>query len=246
MPDGGLVGFEALLRMRDENGVMVSPAVFIPLAEQMGLIDKIGDWMLREACRVARNWPTDLKVAVNLSPAQFVRKGLAARVAKILAETGLEARRLELEITEGLLLEKSEEVMEELRELKVLGIGIVMDDFGTGYSSLSYLWQFPFDKIKIDRAFMLALEAEDHGNAETIVKTIIDLGRSLNVTVTVEGVETDRQAAFVREALCDQIHGYYFGRPMPEIDLGAHIAKAHLAALSAAADAEVKSAATGT
>jgi predicted signal transduction protein with EAL and GGDEF domain len=245
MPDGHLVGFEALLRMRDENGAMVSPALFIPLAEQMGLIDKIGDWVLREACRVACDWPADLKVAVNLSPAQFERDGLAARVAGILAETGLEPRRLELEITEGLLLTKSYEVMEELRRLKALNIGIVMDDFGTGYSSLSYLWQFPFDKIKIDRAFMLALEAEDHGNAEKIVKTIIDLGRSLNVTVTVEGVENDRQADFVRESLCDQIQGYYFGRPMPEIDLATHIAKAQLTALSRAAGVEPKMQDTG-
>jgi diguanylate cyclase (GGDEF)-like protein len=230
MPAGRLVGFEALLRMRDETGAMVSPAVFIPIAEQMGLIDKIGEWVLREACRTAQSWPSDFTVAVNLSPAQFVRKGLAARVTAILDETGLPAGRLELEITEGLLLKKSDEVMDELRALKAIGLGIVMDDFGTGYSSLSYLWQFPFDKIKIDRAFMLALDSEDHGNAETIIRTIIDLGRSLNVTVTVEGVENDHQAAFVRDARCDQIQGYFFGRPMPASDLAAHIARARLAA----------------
>ena len=190
--------------MRDEAGMMVSPAVFVPIAEQMGLIDKIGEWVLRNACRAACNWPSPLKVAVNLSPAQFVRQGLAARVAVVLAETGLEAERLELEITEGLLLKKSDEVMQELRALKALGVGIVMDDFGTGYSSLSYLWQFPFDKIKIDRSFMRALDVENHGSAATIIKTIIDLGRSLNVTVTVEGVEDDRQASFVTQAHCDQ------------------------------------------
>jgi diguanylate cyclase (GGDEF)-like protein len=224
MPTGRLVGFEALLRMRDEAGAMVSPAVFIPLAEQMGLIDKIGEWVLREACSAAQNWPADLKVAVNLSPAQFARESLAARVADILRETGLAARRLELEITEGLLLSKSDEVLDELRKLKALGVGIVMDDFGTGYSSLSYLWQFPFDKIKIDRAFMLALEAKEHGNAETIVRTIINLGRSLNVTVTVEGVENERQVAFVKAANCDQIQGFFFGRPMPLTDLAGLIA----------------------
>jgi diguanylate cyclase (GGDEF)-like protein len=236
MPEGRLVAFEALLRMRDENGAMVSPAVFIPLAEQMSLIDRIGEWVLREACHTARGWPADLKVAVNLSPAQFVREGLSARIAQILSESGLEAGRLELEITEGLLLKQSDDVMAELRDLKALGVSIVMDDFGTGYSSLSYLWQFPFDKIKIDRAFMRALDAEDHGNAETIVRTIIDLGRSLNVTVTVEGVENDRQAAFVREAGCNQIQGFYFGRPMPAVDLAAHILKASRVGYVSSAD----------
>jgi diguanylate cyclase (GGDEF)-like protein len=226
MPERRLVGFEALLRMRDETGAMVSPAVFVPIAEQMGLIDAISEWALRQACRTALGWPDGLKIAVNLSPAQFVRGRLCERIARVLAETGLEAGRLELEITEGLLLNKSDEVLDELRRLKELGASIVMDDFGTGYSSLSYLWQFPFDKIKIDRAFMLALDARDHGNAETIVKTIIDLGRSLRVTVTVEGVETARQVAFLTEAGCDQIQGFYFGRPMPQIDLAAHIATA--------------------
>ena len=228
-----LLGFEALLRMRDATGAMVSPAVFIPLAEQMGLIDRIGEWVLREACRTAQAWPANLKVAVNLSPAQFARAGLAGRIGTILDETGLNARRLELEITEGLLLSKSAEVLDELRKLKALGASIVMDDFGTGYSSLSYLWQFPFDKIKIDRAFMLALEAEDHGDAETIVRTIIDLGRSLKVIVTVEGVENARQLDFVRAARCDQIQGYYFGRPMPRLDLAAYIATACAADLAA-------------
>jgi EAL domain-containing protein (putative c-di-GMP-specific phosphodiesterase class I) len=204
---------------------MVPPALFIPIAEQIGLIDKIGEWVLRDACATASRWPSHLKVAVNLSPAQFARKDLAGRVESILNEADLDASRLELEITEGLLLSKSVDVMEELRKLKAIGVGIVMDDFGTGYSSLSYLWKFPFDKIKIDRAFMLALDAEGGGSAETIVKTIIDLGRSLNVTVTIEGVENERQVEFVTAARCDQIQGYYFGRPMPELDLAAHIAK---------------------
>jgi diguanylate cyclase (GGDEF)-like protein len=225
MPEGRLVGFEALLRMRDETGAMISPAIFVPIAEQMGLIDKIGEWVLREACRTANNWPNHLKIAVNLSPAQFAHGLLCEKVARILTDAGLDAGRLELEITEGLLLTKSEEVLEELRKLKELGVSIVMDDFGTGYSSLSYLWQFPFDKIKIDRAFMLGLDAENHVNAETIVRTIIDLGRSLSVTVTVEGAETARQVQFLTEAHCDQIQGFYFGRPMPSIDLAAHIAR---------------------
>ncbi|HXW19829.1 MAG TPA: EAL domain-containing protein [Roseiarcus sp.] len=237
MPNARLVGFEALLRMREESA---PPSIFIPIAEQMGLIDKIGEWVLREACRVAKNWPDDVKIAVNLSPAQFARAGLSSRIARILAETGLEAGRLELEITEGLLLSRSEEVMDELRRLKAEGVSIVMDDFGTGYSSLSYLWQFPFDKIKIDRAFMLGLDADDPGNAEKIVRTIIDLGRSLNVTVTVEGVENERQVAFVREARCDQVQGFYFGQPMPAWDVAAYIAKNRLGAMAASAENQLK------
>jgi EAL domain-containing protein (putative c-di-GMP-specific phosphodiesterase class I) len=227
-PTGRLVGFEALLRMRDQDGKMVPPAIFIPLAEQMGLINEIGEWVLHEACTAAAQWPESMKVAVNLSPAQFAKKDLAGRVEAVLSQTGLRSQRLELEITEGLLLTKSADVMEELRKLKALGVSIVMDDFGTGYSSLSYLWQFPFDKIKIDRAFMLALEQEANSNAEKIVRTIIDLGRSLDVTVTVEGVEDKKQAEFVTLAGCDQIQGYFFGRPMPAAEMAACIAK-HLA-----------------
>ncbi len=126
-----------------------------------------------------------------------------------------------------MLLDDSDGVLAELRKLKALGVGIVMDDFGTGYSSLSYLWKFPFDKIKIDRAFMLALDDETQAEAATIVKTIIDLGRSLNVTVTVEGVENDRQVDFVNTAKCDQIQGYYFGRPIPITEVAAHILSAY-------------------
>ena len=178
---------------------------------------------MRQACTTAALWPADLTVAVNLSPAQFIGNHLADTVATILVETGLEPRRLELEITEGLLLNTTQEVMDELHTLKAFDVAIVMDDFGTGYSSLSYLWKFPFDKIKIDRAFMLALDAEDYKSAETIVRTIIDLGRSLNVTVTVEGVENERQVQFVNAARCDQVQGYYFSRPMPGTELGGYI-----------------------
>jgi EAL domain-containing protein (putative c-di-GMP-specific phosphodiesterase class I) len=163
-----------------------------------------------------------LKVAVNLSPAQFAEGDLYETVAAALAAADLAPHRLELEITEGMLLKDSEAVMAELRKLKAFGIGIVMDDFGTGYSSLGYLWKFPFDKLKIDRAFMLALDA-DRENAETIVRTIIGLGRSLQVSVTVEGVENDRQADFVEAAGCDQIQGYYFARPLPVTDVAAYI-----------------------
>ena len=223
MPERRLVGFEALLRLKDEHGVPIPPAIFIPVAEQIGLIGAIGAWVLREACRTAAAWPAHLTVAVNLSPAQFADGDLYETVVAALADSGLAARRLELEITEGLLLTDTQAVMGELRKLKDFEVAIVMDDFGTGYSSLSYLWKFPFDKLKIDRAFMQALDAADHENAETIVRTIIDLGQSLGVTVTVEGVENDRQLRFVEAAGCDQIQGYFFGRPMPVTEIAACI-----------------------
>ncbi|MGA2041886.1 MAG: EAL domain-containing protein [Roseiarcus sp.] len=225
MPERRVVGFEALLRLRDDRGVPIPPTIFIPIAEQIGLIGPIGTWVLREACKTAKSWPDNLKVAVNLSPAQFAAGDIYATVVAALADSGLEPQRLELEITEGLLLQDSDAVMDQLRKLKDFRIGIVMDDFGTGYSSLGYLWKFPFDKLKIDRTFMQALDADDHENAETIVRTIIDLGQSLNMTVTVEGVENERQIVFVEAGGCDQIQGYYFARPLPASDLAAYIAR---------------------
>jgi diguanylate cyclase (GGDEF)-like protein len=222
MPGEKLVGFEALLRLPAEAGSFISPATFIPVAEEMGLIGKIGTWVLREACRQAATWPAHLKVAVNLSPSQFATGSVCDVVAAALAESGLSARQLELEITESLLLGETESVMAELRRLKQLGVSIAMDDFGTGYSSLSYLWRFPFDKIKIDRAFMTAFDAADE-SVEKIIKTIVALGRSLHMEITVEGIENDRQVEFLRELNCHQVQGFYFGRPMPASNLGAFI-----------------------
>jgi EAL domain-containing protein (putative c-di-GMP-specific phosphodiesterase class I) len=190
----------------------------------MRLIDKIGAWVLRQACNAAASWPQPLTVAVNLSPAQFETGRISAIVAAALEETGLAARRLELEITETLLLGNSEAIMMELQSLKAMGVAIVMDDFGTGYSSLSYLWRFPFDKIKIDRSFMQGFDACGR-DAETVVKTIIALGRELNMRVTVEGVETAEQAAFLDGADADQVQGYYFGRPTPGSEISAELLK---------------------
>src|SRR3984957_3622633 len=153
-----LIGFEALIRLPLEDGTMIPPLVFIPVAEELGLINQIGAWVLREACRTAATWPEYLTVAVNLSPAQFLAGNVSAIVAAALKETGVPADRLELEITETLLLGKHDALMAELKTLKATGVAIVMDDFGTGYSSLSYLWRFPFDKIKIDRSFMQGFE----------------------------------------------------------------------------------------
>jgi diguanylate cyclase (GGDEF)-like protein len=219
-----LVGFEALLRLPAEDGALILPMTFIPVAEDMRLIDEICAWVLREACRTAVRWPGSLTVAVNLSPAQFATGSVSAIVANALGETGLAPRRLELEITETLLLGNSEAILTELHNLKRLGVAIVMDDFGTGYSSLSYLWRFPFDKIKIDRSFMQGIDTSGR-NAETVVRAIIALGRALNMRVTVEGVETAKQVAFLDSANADQIQGYFFGKPIPAAEIGALILK---------------------
>jgi diguanylate cyclase (GGDEF)-like protein len=217
-----LVGFEALVRLAAEDGTLIPPLTFIPIAEELRLIDKIGAWVLREACRTAKLWPRHLTVAVNLSPAQFAAGSVSAMVAAALEEAGLEPNRLELEITETLLLGNTDAIMTELKALKAMGVAIVMDDFGTGYSSLNYLWRFPFDKIKIDRSFMQGFESSPH-DAETVVKTIIGLGRELNMRVTVEGVETAQQAAFLEQADGDQAQGFYFGRPVPASEVARYI-----------------------
>ncbi|HEX7561811.1 MAG TPA: EAL domain-containing protein [Bradyrhizobium sp.] len=219
-----LIGFEALIRLPAEDGTLIPPMAFIPVAEDLRLIGKIGAWVLREACKAATNWPEPLTVAVNLSPAQFEAGSISTIVASALMETGLAPCRLELEITETLLLGNSDAVMTELQSLKAMGIAIVMDDFGTGYSSLSYLWRFPFDKIKIDRSFMQGFDAKGR-DAETVVKTIIALGRELNMRVTVEGVETAKQAAFLDGADADQVQGFFFGRPVSASEIGAIILK---------------------
>jgi diguanylate cyclase (GGDEF)-like protein len=221
--DRRLIGFEALIRLPTEDGTVIPPLEFIPVAEDLRLIGKIGAWVLREACRTAATWPDTLSVAVNLSPAQF-SAGFSGEVAAILNETGLTASRLELEITETLLLGNSQVIIAELHALKAMGVAIVVDDFGTGYSSLSYLWQFPFDKIKIDRSFMQGFDGHNR-NAGTVVKTLIALGRELNMRVTVEGVETAAQAAFLDKIGGDLAQGYFFGRPVPGSEVSEHIFK---------------------
>ncbi len=217
-----LVGFEALARLLDADGTLIPPATFIPIAEDMHVIDKIGAWVLREACQTAMSWPKNLTVAVNLSPAEFESGTIEESVADALTASGLEPHRLELEITETLLLGNNETTMTTLRRLKETGVSIVMDDFGTGYSSLSYLWKFPFDKIKIDRSFMESFEKSGR-DVETVVKTIIALGREMHMRVTVEGVETANQVDFLYDADADQVQGFYFGRPLPACDIGADI-----------------------
>jgi diguanylate cyclase (GGDEF)-like protein len=224
MVDKKLVGFEALARLPAPDGTFIPPSTFIPIVEDMRLIDKIGAWVLREACRVANTWPDDLTVAVNLSPAQFDNANIEQAVADALKSSGLAPHRLELEITESLLLNNTEAVIATLKKLKTMGVSIVMDDFGTGYSSLSYLWKFPFDKIKIDRSFMESFEKSGR-DVETVVKTIIALGREMKMRVTVEGVETSDQVDFLYDADADQVQGFYFGKPVPASDIGADVLK---------------------
>jgi diguanylate cyclase (GGDEF)-like protein len=217
-----LQGFEALIRLPGEDGTLIAPMTFIPISEELHLIDKIGAWVLREACRTAATWPKHLTIAVNVSVAQFKAGGVCAMVAAALQEANLEPQRLELEITESLLLDDSEAIMKELGMIKAIGVAIVMDDFGSGYSSLSYLWRFPFDKIKIDQSFMPGIGRSGR-DAETVVKTIIALGRELRMRVTVEGVETAKQLSFLVEANADQAQGFYVGRPLPASEIAASI-----------------------
>ncbi len=219
-----LTGFEALIRLPQDDGTLIEPLTLIPVAEDLHLIGEIGAWVIRSACRAAVSWPEELTVAVNLSPAQFEESKVVDIVRSALDETGLAPDRLEIEVTERLLLRDSDEVMRELRALKAMGVSVVMDDFGTGYSSLSYLWRFPFDKIKIDRSFMSAFD-DATGDSETVVRTIIGLSRQLHMAVTVEGVETAKQVAFLEGAAADQMQGFYFDKPMPASDVAACILK---------------------
>ena len=211
--DGEIVGFEALVRWQHPTRGQIPPAEFIPIAEESGLILPIGEWVLRAACREAANWPKHLHVAINLSPVQFRHGDLAGLVHQVLLDTGLEPRRLELEITESVLIDDLPRALSILRRLKALGVRIAMDDFGTGYSSLSNLQAFPFDKIKIDRSFISNLERS--AQAATIVRAVIGLGRGLNLPVVAEGVETQAQLAFLSDESCAEIQGYLLGKPLP-------------------------------
>jgi diguanylate cyclase (GGDEF)-like protein/PAS domain S-box-containing protein len=211
--DGEVIGFEALLRWRHPHRGMVPPSTFIPLAEESGLIVPIGEWVLREACREAVAWPTPLQVSVNLSPVQFQHGDLVNLVHSVLLETGLSPNRLELEITENVLIGDFSSAVSVLRRLKLLGVHIAMDDFGTGYSSLSYLQSFPFDKIKIDKTFISNLDHNPQSAA--IIRAVIGLGRGLELPVVAEGVETKSQLDFLTREACDQVQGYVVGRPLP-------------------------------
>jgi diguanylate cyclase (GGDEF)-like protein/PAS domain S-box-containing protein len=206
-------GFEALLRWRHPDKGKISPADFIPVAEDIGLIVAIGEWVLREACNEAVKWPAGVKIAVNLSPVQFRSRNLVQVVISALANSGLSPKRLELEITESLFLAETEANLAILHQLRELGVCISMDDFGTGYSSLSYLRSFPFDKIKIDRSFVKDLAIRS--DCVAIVRAISGLGRSLNITTTAEGVETMDQLDWLRAEGCNQVQGFLFSAAKP-------------------------------
>ncbi len=215
-------GFEALLRLPNGEGGYIPPAIFIPVAEAMGLINEIGAWVLKEATRIAATWPAEFFVAVNLSVRQFGDGKLVEEVRNALAQSGLRPQQLELEVTESMLIENTEMVGAQLAALKALGVSIAMDDFGTGYSSLGYLWQFGFDKLKIDRSFVAALETDD-GRARDILDTIISLGHKLEMTVTAEGIETPHQAEVLSQLSADHFQGYLYGRPAPATELAAYL-----------------------
>lgn len=208
-----VIGFEALARWSHPVRGFVPPGDFIPLAEESGLIVEMGEWILREACREAASWAMPLQIAVNLSPAQFMHGDLVGLVHSILLETGLAPDRLELEITEGVLIEDFDRGLALLRRLKALGVRISMDDFGSGYSSLSYLQAFPFDKIKIDRAFVINLGRNPQSAA--IVRAVIGLGHGLEMSIVAEGVETLEQLGFLADEGCDAVQGYFIGKPLP-------------------------------
>jgi diguanylate cyclase (GGDEF)-like protein/PAS domain S-box-containing protein len=215
------LAFEALVRWHDEELGLVMPGDFIPVAEETGLIVPIGEFVLRRACFDAMTWPEPLRVAVNLSAVQFRRKGLIETVQRALADSGLPGNRLELEVTETLLVENRDDALRVLTELKTLGVRIAMDDFGTGYSSLSYLQSFPFDKIKIDRVFVSDLPANMQ-NA-SIVRAVAAMGKSLKMRVVAEGVQTDVQAELMKELECDEMQGYLIARPMSVSDIDAFL-----------------------
>ena len=220
---GEIHALEALIRWPHPERGMIPPSEFIPIAEETGLIAQIGLYVLRRACADAAHWPDDVKVAVNLSPIQFKSGSLLQSVRDALGDVGLAPTRLELEITETLLLDKSELVIATLHALRALGVRISMDDFGTGYSSLSYLRSFPFDKIKIDRSFVHDIGA--NADSQAIVRAIVSLGDSLGIKITAEGVETESDLAYLKAEGCAEGQGFLFSKALPQNEILALLKK---------------------
>jgi EAL domain-containing protein (putative c-di-GMP-specific phosphodiesterase class I) len=212
---GKINGYEALVRWQHDELGMISPFQFIGLAEETGQISEIGEWVLRTACEYACKWPNKEKISVNLSPIQFKRQDVSTMVKRVLWGTGLEPGRLELEITESVLIQSTDSVIIVLRTLAEMGVSIALDDFGTGFSSLSYLTTFPFNKIKIDKSFIDNLGKDTEVTA--IVAMIVGLGRNLDTVITAEGIEEFRQHELLRASGCDQGQGYLYGKPQPQI-----------------------------
>jgi diguanylate cyclase (GGDEF)-like protein len=215
--------FEALIRWNHPKRGIVLPKDFVPLAEVTGLIVPIGEWVLRRACQEAVGWPNEVRVAVNLSPVQFRTPGLVETVVNALAHSGLSSDRLQLEITESVLLLNNDSTLDTLHRLRALGVRISMDDFGTGYSSLSYLRSFPFDKIKIDRSFVQGLESNKEARA--IIRAVVRLGSSLGMTTTVEGIETQEELDHMKREGCTEAQGFYFSKPCPAKEVPALLTK---------------------
>jgi EAL domain-containing protein (putative c-di-GMP-specific phosphodiesterase class I) len=207
-----IVGVEALLRWNHPTRGNIPPMDFVPIAERTGIMPQLGEFVLRRALKDAKRWP-DLYIAINLSPVQVKSRALVGLVSSLLAKTGVEASRVVLEITEGVLMDDPDEMKRRLEELRGLGVRIALDDFGSGYSSLSYLQRFPFDKLKIDRGFVAPLGRFE--NSAVIIQAIVALGRALGMSVLVEGVETEEQRVLLRLAGCDEMQGYLFARPAP-------------------------------
>jgi EAL domain-containing protein (putative c-di-GMP-specific phosphodiesterase class I) len=221
LKDGHIKGFEALLRIRHPQLGPISPAEFVAAAESSGDIDRIGAWVIEQACRIAKQWPDSLTLSVNLSPIQFNSGRLIANLRRVIEATQFPTYRLELEITEGVMMGEAEFIYTQLHTLQEMGIRVALDDFGTGYSSLSYLWKFPFSRIKIDQSFVR--QVEESTTAQGIISTIISLGRSIGVPLTAEGIETPEQLAYLRQVKCEYGQGYLFSRPVPATEVAALI-----------------------
>jgi diguanylate cyclase (GGDEF)-like protein len=215
--DNTITGCEALLRWRHAERGMISPAEFIPIAEDTGLINQIGEWVLTTACAEAATWPGDIRLAVNVSPVQFRSPTLALKIVAALAASGLPAHRLELEITEAVLIRDDEAALDILHQLSTLGVRIALDDFGTGYSSLSYLQRFPFDKIKIDRCFINDITEPD--GSSCIVQAVVNIAAARHMTTTAEGVETQQQLELLRTLGCAEMQGYLFSPAKPAAEI---------------------------
>lgn len=223
---GSVTGCEALLRWGHPTRGMISPAEFIPLAEESGLITTIGKWVIERACRSAVRWPGDVRVSVNVSPRQFKDSHLPAHIEAVLSATGLAPRRLEIEVTEAVLIDDAGSALEILRRIRAIGVKLALDDFGTGYSSLSYLRDFPFDKVKIDRSFVR--DIEDRRDSQVIVQGIRSIALGLGMTITAEGVETAGQAQRLRTSGCHELQGFLFSKPRPEAEIPALLEQRHV------------------